>query len=147
MPPIQGKFRPKNPEKYQGDASNIIFRSSWERTVMNYLDLREEVQAWQSEEKCVWYYDPITKKKRRYFPDFIIKLKNSKGEIIVEMIEVKPKRQIQGPPENPKRKTKAWVKSVQTYITNMSKWEAAEEYCKERGWKFRLMSEDNIYGK
>ncbi|AEC53011.1 head completion protein [Synechococcus phage S-CRM01] len=104
---LQGKFKPKNPHKYIGDSSNIIYRSSWEMTVMNYLDLREEVQSWQSEEKFVVYYDPITKKNRRYFPDFVVKFKNSKGEIVVEMIEVKPKSEVDGPPENPKRKQRA----------------------------------------
>lgn len=113
---------------------------------MNYLDLREEVTSWQSEEKFVVYYDPISKKHRRYFPDFLIKYKNSKGQTITEMIEVKPKSEVIGPPENPKKKTKSWVSRVQTYITNQAKWTAAEKYCKERGYNFRIMTEEDIFG-
>ena len=146
MKHLQGKFRPKNPQKYIGDPSNIVYRSSWEQTVMNYLDLREEVQSWQSEEKFIVYYDPVAKKNRRYFPDFLVKFKNSKGQIVVEMIEVKPKSEVIGPPENPKRKTKSWVTRVQTYITNRAKWDAAEKYCRARGWNWRIMTEDDIYG-
>jgi hypothetical protein len=142
----QGRFKPKNPKKYIGDPTNIIFRSSWEKTVMNYLDLREEVHSWQSEEKFVVYYDPVTKKNRRYFPDFLVKFKNSKGEMVTEMIEVKPKAEVEGPSRNPKRRTKYWAQSVQTYITNLAKWEAAEKYCKERGWTFRIMTEEQIFG-
>lgn len=113
---------------------------------MNYLDLREEVHSWQSEEKFVVYYDPVTKKNRRYFPDFLVKFKNSKGEMVTEMIEVKPKAEVEGPSRNPKRRTKYWAQSVQTYITNLAKWEAAEKYCKERGYRFRIMTEEHIFG-
>ena len=111
---------------------------------MNWADLNESVQSWQSEEKAVWYYDPVTKKKRRYFPDFIINYKNKEGILVTEMVEIKPYKQIIGPPENPKRRTKAWVNSVYTYITNKAKWEAAMRYCEDRGWNFRLVSEKEL---
>ena len=39
---VQGKFRPKNPSKYKGDPTNIIYRSSWELTVFKYLDNNPE---------------------------------------------------------------------------------------------------------
>lgn len=111
---------------------------------MNYFDLRESVEKWSSEEKFVPYYDPIAKKGRRYFPDFVIKYRNNRGELITEMIEVKPFREVVGPPENPKRKTQAWMKSVQTYCTNQAKWKAARRYCEERGWKFRIITEKDL---
>ena len=53
----------------------IEYRSSWELAMMKYLDTREEVIWWQSEEKAIWYSDPVSKKKRRYFPDFIVHYK------------------------------------------------------------------------
>lgn len=141
---LQGKFRPKNPDKYKGNPGEIYYRSSWERTFMNWADLNESVQSWQSEEKVVWYYDPVSKKKRRYFPDFIVNYKNKDGIMMTEMVEIKPYKQIIGPPENPKRRTKAWVNSVYTYITNKAKWEAAMKYCEDRGWSFRLVSEKEL---
>jgi hypothetical protein len=30
---------------------------------------------------------------------------------------------------------------------NQAKWQAAEEYCKDKGWKFVIMTEKEIYGK
>ena len=140
---LQGKFRPRNPDKYKGDPGNIVYRSSWERIFMNWCDQKESIVKWQSEEKALWYYDPVTKKKRRYFPDFIIQIEKD-GKIITEMIEVKPSKQIEGPPTNPKRKTQAWMRSVHTYITNRAKWEAATKVCEDRGWNFRLVSEKHL---
>ena len=142
--PRKGKYKPKNPEKYRGDPRNIIYRSGWEREVMSWLDTRNDVVWWQSEEKCFWYRDELRKQNRRYFPDFIVNYKNKEGVMMTEMVEIKPYKQIIGPPENPKRRTKAWVNSVYTYITNKAKWEAAMKYCEDRGWSFRLVSEKEL---
>ena len=64
--------------------------------------------------------------------------------MVTEIIEVKPKKQVEGPNPNPKRRTKAWLKQVETYVINMSKWKAAREYCENRGWKFRIITEDQL---
>ena len=141
---LQGKFRPKNPDKYKGNAGEIYYRSSWEMKFMHYCDLREDIQSWQSEEKAVWYYDPVTKKKRRYFPDFIVNYKRKDGIMVTEMVEIKPHKQVVGPPKNPKRRTKAWVNAVHTYITNQAKWESATRYCEDRGWNFRIVTEKEL---
>ncbi len=141
---LKGKFRPHFPEKYKGTPGNIEYRSSWELNFMKYLDRNPNVIQWMSEERAIWYSDPVAKKKRRYFPDFIVNYKNKEGVMMTEMVEVKPYKQIIGPPENPKRKTKAWVNSVYTYITNRAKWDAAMKYCEDRGWSFRLVSEKEL---
>lgn len=146
MTTLKGKFRPEHPEKYKGDAGNIQYRSSWELGFMNYCDRREEILSWQSEEKAIWYQDPVSKKNRRYFPDFIIKFKRSDGIIVEEVIEIKPQRQVEGPPTNPKRRTKAWMNQVQTYVTNMAKWKAAATWAEDRGMSFRLLTEKDVKG-
>lgn len=140
----KGRYSPRNPGKYRGDHTMIEYRSSWERMFMKWCDLREEVLKWSSEEMCIWYMDPITKKNRRYFPDFIIQVKDSDGLIRTEMIEVKPYKQMVGPDRNPARKTKAWIYEVKTYATNMAKWEAAKKYCKKKGWSFRIITEYDL---
>ena len=140
----KGRYSPRNPGKYRGDHTMIEYRSSWERMFMKWCDLREEVLKWSSEEMCIWYMDPITKKNRRYFPDFIIQVKDSDGLIRTEMIEVKPYKQMVGPDRNPSRKTKAWIYEVKTYATNMAKWEAAKKYCKKKGWSFRIITEYDL---
>ena len=140
----KGKVKPKNPDKYKGDPTNIIYRSSWERIFMNWCDTRDHIISWQSEERCLWYSDPVTQKKRRYFPDFIIKYKNKDGVVMTEMIEIKPKKQVVGPALNPKRKTKSWLYEVRTYATNQAKWKAAKSICEDRGWNFRIVTEDEL---
>ena len=133
---LKGKFRPKNPEKYRGNAGEIIYRSSWEMKFCDWCDKNEKVEWWQSEEKRIRYYDPVQKKWRTYFPDFYLGYRGRE-----ELVEVKPWRQVKGPPENPKRKSKAWVNEVQTYVTNQAKWKAAMEWCEDRGSNFRLITE------
>ena len=141
---LQGRYRPIHPEKYKGDPSDIVYRSSWERIFMVWADKNDKIKRWQSEEKALWYDDPVSKKKRRYFPDFIIEYERSDGVMMTEMIEVKPQAQIDGPPVNPKRRTRAWMNAVHTYITNRAKWEAATKVCEDRGWSFRLISEKHL---
>jgi hypothetical protein len=138
---LKGKYTPRHPHKYKGDPLNIIYRSSWERTFMKWADLSEGVLSWESEEKCLWYYDPVTKKKRRYFPDFIIRTMESDGLIVTSMIEIKPYKQVVGPEKQPKRRTKSWAQAVNTYVTNMAKWEAARAVCEDRGWRFKILTE------
>jgi hypothetical protein len=140
----KGRFRPKNPKKYRGDIRMIEYRSSWELKFMNYCDLNESIEQWQSEEKAIWYWNPVQKKKCRYFPDFIIAYKRKDGIMVKEMIEIKPKKQVDGPPTNPKRRTKAWANAVMTYAVNMAKWEAAREYCEDRGMNFRIITENEL---
>ena len=141
---LQGRFRPRNPSKYKGNVGEIFYRSSWELNFMKWCDQSDSVLLWQSEEKRVRYYDPVKKKNRTYYPDFLVKYINRDGRVLTEMVEVKPIRQVKGPNPNPKKKTKSWMNQVNTYITNQCKWKAAEEYCQEQGWEFRLLTEQNI---
>ena len=55
----QGKFRPRNPSKYAGDPTNIIYRSHWELKLMSYLDKHTHVMKWSSEEVVIPYKSPI----------------------------------------------------------------------------------------
>ena len=143
---LQGKFRPKNPEKYKGDVTQIYYRSSWERMFMNWADNNDKIKRWQSEEKAIWYDNPITKRKARYFPDFIVEYERRDGITVQEMVEIKPARQVAGPPTNPKRRTQAWMRSVMTYATNKAKWNAAMEWAEDRGMSFRLLTENDVPG-
>src|SRR5210317_1245582 len=87
---MKGYFKPRNPSKYNGDPTNIIYRSSWEKRCMIYFDKNTNVIKWSSEEMFVPYKSPIDGRYHRYFPDFIIKIKNKLGLIETVMIEVKP---------------------------------------------------------
>jgi len=139
----QGIFRPKNPQKYIGDSNNIVYRSSWECRVMNWFDQNDDIISWASEELIVPYKSPIDNRFHRYFPDFIVKVKTRDGTMKTLMIEVKPKKQTV-PPEPRKRVTKQYVTEVTTYGVNQAKWKAAHEYCLDRGWEFKIMTEEHL---
>ena len=138
----KGRFRPKNPQKYKGDPNNIIYRSTWEIKVMNYLDDNPNVIWWGSEELPIPYLNPVDKKKHRYFPDFIAKMRKSDGTVMTYVIEVKPERQTQPPKQ--KRKTKTFLQEAITYEINKAKWYAAEEFCKDHGWQFQILTEKHL---
>jgi hypothetical protein len=137
-----GKFRPNNPEKYDGDPTNIVYRSSYELRFMQYLDSNSNVLKWQSEEFCIPYFDPSTKKMRRYFPDFLVVVKQGEGTL-TQLIEIKPSKECV-PPKVPEKRTRRFIKEVLTYGTNQAKWQHAEEYCKDRNWKFRVITEKDL---
>lgn len=139
----KGIFRPKNPEKYRGNPSNIIYRSRWELRVMSYLDDHKDVVEWSSEEMFVRYKSPIDNKWHRYFPDFIVKRKNPDGTLKTLMIEIKPFAQTR-PPEKKTKITRQYINEVKTWGINKSKWEYAEEYCKTKGWDFLILTEKDL---
>ena len=139
----KGFFNPKNPKKYNGDSTNIIYRSTWELRVMKWLDNHPNVIWWNSEELIIPYRSPVDNKMHRYFPDFIIKLKESNEDIKTYVIEVKPKRQTL-PPKQKSRVTKSYLYEVQTYAVNQSKWNAADEWCKDRRLEFKVITETEL---
>lgn len=141
--PYSGKFTPKNPQKYVGDYKNIIYRSSWEARLMVWLDENDSIISWASEELIIPYKSPIDGRWHRYFPDFTVKSKTKDGTVKTMIIEVKPKKQTMQP-EVRKRVTKQYITEVTTWGVNQAKWKAATEYCLDRGWEFKLITEDHL---
>lgn len=140
----QGKYKPQNPEKYNGDPTNIIYRSSYELKFMQYCDLTESVNTWKSEEFWIPYRSPIDNKIHRYFPDFFVKYKDKNGNNRHLVVEIKPQKDLKMPETNPKRKTKSWAYAVKTWAVNQAKWEAAREYCADRNYEFRVLTEKEL---
>ena len=138
-----GKFKPKNPKKYNGNPSKIVYRSSWEARCMNYFDQNDNIIWWASEEVIVPYKHPMDGRYHRYFPDFIIKVRQKNGQSKTMMIEIKPEYQKIGPKKQ-KRKTQRYIKEVVTYAVNQAKWEAAEDYCADRRWEFKVLTENDL---
>lgn len=138
----QGKYKIKNPSKYNGDPDNIIYRSSWELKVLKWLDDHPQVIWFASEELVIPYYNPIDNKMHRYFPDFIVKMKRNDGTVMTYVLEVKPHHQTQQPER--KRKTQKFINEQVTYIINQSKWKAADEFCHEHGWQFKVLTEKEL---
>ena len=139
----KGRYSPSYPRKYKGNPSNIIYRSLWERKFMVYCDLNQNILEWGSEEIVIPYRSPIDNRVHRYFPDFYVKLKETTGKTKKYIIEVKPKRQTK-PPSRQKRQTKGYLREVYEYARNQAKWEAAVDYCKDRLYEFKIMTEDEL---
>jgi hypothetical protein len=138
----KGRFQPKNPKKYNGDADNIIYRSTWEVRVMKWLDEHPNVIWWASEELPIPYKSPLDNRMHRYFPDFIAKIKQKDGSVMTYIIEVKPLEQTKMPIQ--KKKTQRYIREAATYVVNQEKWKAADIFCQEHGWKFMIMTEKEL---
>ena len=140
----QGRFRPQNPKKYGGNPTEIYFRSSYELKFMQYCDLTESVNTWKSEEFWIPYRSPIDNKVHRYFPDFFVKYKDKDGNTRTLVVEIKPAKELKMPDTNPKRRTKSWAYSVKMWAINQAKWSAAEEWCADHNYEFRIFTEKEL---
>ena len=135
----KGLFTPKNPEKYLGDITKIRFLSSWELKFMIMCDTKPYILKWGSEEFRVKYWNPLKNKVCDYIPDFIIKYKNKHDEVITEVIEIKPKKQ-----SVISKKMSDYDKAA--LIVNQAKWSAAVSLCESHGIKFRVLTEEELFG-
>ena len=140
----KGKFKPKYPNKYQGDIKEIVYRSSWELKMMKYCDTSKSIVEWGSEELVIPYVSPWDNRYHRYFPDFYIKVRTKNGSLKKYIIEVKPKNQCTPPERNPKRRTGVWYNKVKTWGINKAKWKSATEFCLDHNMEFKILTEDHL---
>lgn len=136
-------YKPLYPEKYIGDPTNIIMRSSWETRFAAWCDKNPQVVKWQSEETVIPYRCPTDNKIHRYFVDFRIQVRNKEGLLKTYLVEIKPESQTK-PPIYPGRKTKKYITESFSFIKNQAKWKAAENYAKDRGWEFLVLTEHHL---
>jgi hypothetical protein len=139
----KGKFRPKNPEKYKGNPTNIIYRSLWELRFMRHLDTHPSILQWASEEITIPYVSPIDNRIHRYFPDFWVKMKDKTGAINTMLVEIKPYKQVKEPVRQDKI-TRRYINEVKTYGINSAKWRAAEQFCLDKKWQFKILTEKDL---
>ena len=139
----KGKYKVRAPYKYKGNPTKVIYRSLWERKFMTYCDTNINILEWGSEEVYMWYRSPVDNRPHRYFPDFYIKVREKDGTIKKYIIEVKPQRQTK-PPARPKRQTKGYLREAFEYAKNQAKWKAANEWCLDRGFEFKVITEKEL---
>jgi hypothetical protein len=139
----KGRYRVTFPAKYKGDITDVVYRSGWELKFMRWCDLNSSILEWGSETVIIPYKSPVDNKIHRYFVDFYIKVKEKDGAIKKYLIEIKPEKYTK-PPEIPEKKTKKFIEEVFTYGVNQSKWKQANEYCKDRGMKFLILTEKDL---
>lgn len=118
---------------------------AWERTFCSWVDTTPEILRWSSEETVVPYFDPVSKKNRKYYVDFRIVTRSPAGAIVVTLIEIKPHKQTIKPRANKNKSEKTSFDEMTTYVTNMAKWQAAKAYCTSMGWSFKLLTEKDLF--
>lgn len=136
----QGYYTPRNPEKYVGDSSKIVYRSSWELAANQFFDNNPKILRWASEEIKIPYIKPTTGRRHYYYPDYWVEYQDKHGNIIREVIEVKPADQV-----DPSRKKKKNKYDQLTFAINISKWKAAQSFCEQHGMKFRVLTEEQLF--
>ena len=142
---MKGHYQPRNPSKYAGDISKIVYRSSWERAFMTWADLEPDVLKWSSETVIIPYYDPVKRTQRSYHVDFRIVTKTPDGPK-VSLVEIKPYKQTIKPRPNKNKSEKTMLTEATTWLTNDAKWKAAKAYCKALGWEFHIITERELFG-
>lgn len=133
-----GKYKVKNSDKYMGDHRNIVYRSLWERHCFKWCDNNSEVIGWSSEEVVIPYLYEVDRKYHRYFMD--LKIVYNTGRTV--LVEIKPEKETKPPVGQ--RRTKKYITEGLTYVKNMNKWQAAQEYAADRGWHFEIWTEKTL---
>lgn len=137
------KYNPIHPEKYVGDPTDIIMRSSWETKFAIWCDQNPAVIKWSSETTVIPYVCPTDNRAHRYFVDFKIQVRDKNNQLKTYLVEIKPLAQTI-PPTPPQRKTKRYITEVMTWGKNDAKWKAARNYCKDRGYEFIILTEKEL---
>ena len=137
-------YRLRNATKYKGDKDDIQCLSSWEYKFCEFLDNNHSIIEWSSENIAIPYVKPTDGKVHRYYPDFWIKYKNKRGELVEDIIEVKPAAQTKQPTTRGKRKKTQLFEQVQ-FAINIAKWKAAQQYCAKYGMNFQIVTENQLF--
>jgi TnsA endonuclease N terminal len=134
----QGVFTPKNAHKYVG-KHQPKYRSGWELTFMTFCDSNDHIIYWASESLRIPYRHPLTGKPTNYIPDFFVMYENKFGKKIAEVVEIKPKKQSLIESKTASARDRVIV------AINHAKWAAAMAYCKQQGYSFRVITEDDLF--
>ena len=110
---------------------------------MDYCDLKDSIMEWSSETTIVPYRYDLDGRMHRYFIDFRIVVKEKTGNLQTYLVEIKPEKKTK-PPKQPKRKTKSFIYESMDYVKNQNKWEYAKRYASDRGWKFVVLTENDL---
>lgn len=140
-----GKYHLQHPEKYMGNPDNVIYRSSWELRMNRFLDNNTQILRWSSEEIKIPYLHPLDGRVHHYYPDYYIEYINKDGEVVLEMVEVKPLAQTTAPKKSRGKSNKTALYEQQTYAVNTAKWKYAMAWCEKRNIRFRVLTEKSLF--
>jgi hypothetical protein len=111
----------------------IIYRSSYEKIFISWLENNNSVKYWGSECLRIPYFYIVDGKTHSYYPDYFVEMTDGTKMVV----EIKPSSQTTKPiNEN------CWLHKE--YIKNMCKWKATKEFCENKGYKFKILTEKTI---
>lgn len=121
----------------------VNYKSSLEFRAFRYCDMNKYIKSWSVEPFSVKYLKPTTMKYHRYFIDLFIEFENGQKFLV----EIKSSNETVRPTLPKKKTAKAMLnykRAEETYLINISKWEAAKAFCSERGLKFIILTEKEL---
>ena len=146
----QKYFGPKHPEH----------KSAFELRMMEWCDKNANVVRWAYEPYCIqyvnkmvpglpdWTCELVDNKQHKYYIDFHVELIDEQGKTKTYIIEIKPNRMTIQPKE-PKKKSRPavirYVNEMKEFIKNQNKWAVANEFCKQKGYEFKILTEKNLF--
>lgn len=128
----QGYINPKSCKKLIDSTQPIIYRSSYEKRFMVWLESSSKVVRWGSECVCIPYLF-VDGKMHRYYPDYYIEFVDGSKMLV----EIKPSNQTHAPVNENAWAAKEWTR-------NFCKWKAAQEFCEAKGLQFKILTEKTI---
>lgn len=138
----QGVFSPRNKEKYRGN-SQPIYRSSYELKFMLWCDRNSNVIEWGSENVIIPYVSPLDNRVHRYYVDNYVCIKE--GDVVIKyLIEIKPSTQTVQPQLKKGQHKKTFEKNTIVWLKNKAKWESAQKFCEQKGYKWLLLTEKEL---
>ncbi len=143
----QGYYLLNNPEKYIGDPTKIIYRSSWEYRFCKYCDDSSNILKWSSEPFPIKYFSPVDHKEHNYYIDFYMRLVKDDKEVYY-LVEVKPEGSLKKPVFEGIQtlpKLKNFNYAAKTWIINKAKFSAAKVYAESIGYKFVIVTEEFLF--
>jgi hypothetical protein len=134
----KGTYQVQNQSKYVGNKLPV-YRSSWELKFCQFCDTHPSILKWSSESVRIPYFNPILNKYTNYVPDFMIQYIDKDGKQHVELIEIKPSSQTTLESAGKSKVNKGQV------VINAAKWQAAQEWCKRSGIRFKVITENQLF--
>lgn len=140
IPPVDKHM---NSFRLNEGSIELEYKSSLELIAIRYADFNKHIIRYAIEPFAIKYIKPTDGKYHRYYIDLVLEF--ASGDKF--LVEVKSSGETK-PPRKPKKKTEKalinYQKALQTYYVNKAKWEAAEEFAKNNGFRFIILTEEQL---
>lgn len=162
---LQDYYKVQNPKKYIGEASLVIYRSSWELSFCRWCDFSPSILRWSSEPIRIPYYDRVSKLEeckrngldpnnpknwaiKYYNTDFWVEVDKGEGEIQKMFIEIKPSSKLKKPiPPTANailKEQRRFNTLAKEYLINEAKYAAMNAWAEKNNSKFYIFTEETL---